>query len=58
VIRLATLHLQILEDENGNAVIVNVDRYEILLQNFLILKSLILSHNYWFQQDSILQKLA
>jgi hypothetical protein len=39
----------ILEDENGNAVIVNAARYEILLRNFLIPKALILSDDYWFQ---------
>jgi PHD/YefM family antitoxin component YafN of YafNO toxin-antitoxin module len=31
VIGQATQHLLILEDENNNAVVVNADRYEILL---------------------------
>jgi hypothetical protein len=44
------------EGENGS---VNVEHYEILLRNFLILKIVDLGNYYWLEQDdsAILQKL-
>jgi hypothetical protein len=42
VTRQATVHLQILENENVSAVIINANLNAILFQNFLIPNSLIL----------------